>query len=240
MSKRLTDTEIWKKDWFLDLPDKQKLLVKFLYDNCNCAGIYEISMRTLKYSFSEEITLEDFKKLKQVKFISEKKIFIEDFIPFQYGVTIENLNPKFSVHKGVLRQLDKNGLLTVSKPFEKGYNVTVKDKDKDKDIDKNINTNISKIDIYSNIYKDNFIKKFKEIFGNSPFLSNLDCRKIVELSTTYSQDIIETALIKLKKINFEDIGFKPSANWLLKDNNFERVMNGEFDKEEKEETNFKY
>ena len=25
MSKRLTDTEIWKKDWFLDLPDKQKL-----------------------------------------------------------------------------------------------------------------------------------------------------------------------------------------------------------------------
>ncbi len=48
MAKRFTDTEIWQKDWFLDLPIKQKLLVKFIFDNCDCAGIYEISYRVLK------------------------------------------------------------------------------------------------------------------------------------------------------------------------------------------------
>ena len=37
MAKRFTDTEIWQKDWFLDLPIKQKLLVKFIFDNCDCA-----------------------------------------------------------------------------------------------------------------------------------------------------------------------------------------------------------
>ena len=59
MAKRFTDTEIWQKDWFLDLPIKQKLLVKFIFDNCDCAGIYEISYRVLKNCFGEEIKKED-------------------------------------------------------------------------------------------------------------------------------------------------------------------------------------
>lgn len=229
MTKRLTDSDIWKKDWYLDLSDKQKLLVKFLYDNCDCAGIYEISWRTLKNCFSEAITKEDFEGIRQIKFISENKIFIEDFIPFQYGTTIEQLNPKFSVHKGIIKQLQKNGLLTVSKPLSKGYNVTVQDKDKDKDKDIN-NTNISKIDIYSNKYKQFFENEYKRIFKQKPFLSNFDCQKIVEISSEYDSEIITIALEKLKEISFDDINFKPSATWLLKENNFERVMNGEFDK----------
>jgi hypothetical protein len=40
-------------------------------------------------------------------------------------------------------------------------------------------------------------------------------------------------LVSLKNLDFGDgIKFKPSVNWLLKDNNFERLLNGEFDKEE--------
>ena len=56
MVKRLSDSEIWNKDWFLDLTDKQKLLVKFLFDNCDCAGIYEISKRMLRVCFEQSIT----------------------------------------------------------------------------------------------------------------------------------------------------------------------------------------
>lgn len=233
MSKRLTDTEIWNKDWFLDLPDRQKLLVKFLYDNCDCAGIYEISWRKIRYSFSEKITREDFESIKQIKFIAENKIFIEDFIKFQYGISIEELNPKFSVHKGVIKQLQKNGLLTLTQPFENGYNVTVQDKDKDKDKDKNKN-----IDIYINEYKSYFENEYKRIFKNKPFLSALDCNRIIELSTAYDSETITKALEKLQHICFEDINFKPSASWLLKEGNFERVMNGEFDKQDT--TKFEY
>ena len=85
MAKRFSDTEIWRKDWFLDLPIKQKLLMKFLFDNCDCAGFYEISYRTLKYCFNEEITRADFEGLKQIRFINANIIFIEDFIKFQYN-----------------------------------------------------------------------------------------------------------------------------------------------------------
>lgn len=107
-----------------------------------------------------------------------------------------------------------------------------KDKDKDKEIKK-------EIDIYVNKYKSFFEKKYKETFGNSPFLSPIDCKKIVELSVEYDSSIISKAIEKLKEISFDSIDFKPSASWLLKDNNFERVMNGEFDKQKKS-TEFKY
>ena len=129
MSKRLTDTTIWNKDWYLDLPLKKKLLLRYIYDNCDCAGVYEISYRTLKNCFDQEITKEDFEGLKQIKFIDENKILVEDFIKFQYGVTPDKLKPKNSVHKGIIRCLEKHKLLT--NPF-----LTVKDKDKDKVKDK--------------------------------------------------------------------------------------------------------
>lgn len=147
MAKRFADTEIWNKDWFLELSIKQKLLLKYIFDNCDCAGVYEISYRNLKNCFDEEVTLEDFKGLKQVKFIGKNKVFIEDFIEFQYGVKISELNPKNNIHRGILKCLTKHKFI---KPFPNPLQ-TLMDKDKDKDkvmdkvIEKNIKKNIDKI-----------------------------------------------------------------------------------------------
>lgn len=108
MTNRFCDTEIWKKDWFLELTDKQKLLTKFLFDNCDCAGFYKISWHLLKIFFSEAPTREDFENIKQVKFIDENTIFIEDFALFQCKVkSFNELNPKNNAHKGVLKLLKK-------------------------------------------------------------------------------------------------------------------------------------
>lgn len=141
MTRRMTDTNIWQKDWYLDLSLKKKLLVKFLYDNCDCAGVYEISYRTLKNCFNEEITQKDFEGIKQITFISENKIFIEDFIQFQYGININDLNPnKNNVHKGIYKSLEKNNLLTLAQGLGNPC-PRVLDKDKDKNKDNIININ---------------------------------------------------------------------------------------------------
>ena len=133
MARRLSDTEIWKKDWFLDLSDKQKLLVKFLFDNCDCAGIYEISKRMLKMCFEEAITKEDFNAIKQIRFIDNNTIFIEDFIKFQYNVNISSLNPNYNVHKGIIARLNKYNILsTINHPLANPC-LRVLDKDKDKE-----------------------------------------------------------------------------------------------------------
>lgn len=125
MVKRLSDSEIWDKDWFLDLPDKKKLLVKFLYDKCDCAGIYEISKRVLRTCFFEDIKKEDFEGLKQIRFINENTIFIEDFIKFQYKTEIPYLNPSNGVHRGILRRLKKYNLDTLTVPLPKSTGIGI-------------------------------------------------------------------------------------------------------------------
>ena len=40
MAKRFTDTEIWEQDWFIDLPNKYKLLWNYIKDKCDNVGIW--------------------------------------------------------------------------------------------------------------------------------------------------------------------------------------------------------
>ena len=110
-------------------------------------------------------------------------------------------------------------------------NVNVNDND---NVKVNVNAETKKTDPYINPTKTFFISEYQKVFNTKPYLSNSDCIRLTELSSEYPEirEIIPTAISKLKKISFDDINFKPTASWLLKSNNFERVMNGEFDTED--------
>ena len=258
MANRLVDTEIWKKDWFLDLNTKQKLLVKFLFDNCDCAGFYKISWHLLKLYFSDtEITKEDFEKIKQVKFIENDLIFIEDFALFQCKVnSFKELNPKNNAHLGVLKLLKKHNIflspsLGASEPLASPYaGAQEKEKEKEKEKDKDIslnkqidtininseNKNFSKkSDPYINPIADFYKQKYKEIMGVACYLNNDHRNKIVELASDIDdfKETIPTVLQKLKVLKFDDIDFKPSSTWLLKNDNYIRMLEGVYDKERK-------
>lgn len=134
MAKRFVDTEIWQKDWFLNLTDTQKLLTKFIFDNCDCAGIYEISWKMLRVFFNSEITKKDFEAIKQVKFIDDNTVFIEDFILFQCGISsLKDLNPNNNAHKGIIKRLEKLG---ANKGLVRGSS-TPQEKEKEKEEDNN-------------------------------------------------------------------------------------------------------
>ena len=243
MAKRLSGTDIWNKDWYLELTDKQKLLVKFLFDNCDCAGIYEISKKMLRVCFNEEITKEDFKAIKQVSFINENTIFIEDFIKFQYKIDISELNSKFTVHKGIITRLNKYGIFeTLSKGLVNPY-VRVQDKDKDKDItlNKQIDTlnninnnekNLKKSDPYVNSINEFFIQEYQKVFEHKPYLMHNQRMKLVELAAEIDdfKETIPIALEKLKNIDFKFSNFTPNYIWLLKDDNYIKVLSGTYDR----------
>jgi len=95
-----------------------------------------------------------------------------------------------------------------------------------------------KIDPYMNPYKTNFEKKYEEVIGQKPYLMNTDCNNLMGIlqSVDNFEQILPEALTKLKNLNFAEINFNPSANWLLKDNNFAKLMNGEFDGQIKDES----
>lgn len=154
MAKRFTDTEIWNKEWYLALSLKHKMLVKFLFDNCDCAGIYEPNFILLSFYIGEKITTSDFEELKQIKKLENGNYLIEDFLEFQYGIKNYNsLNPKFSVHKGIIKSLEKNklfskGCLTLTQELQD----MDKDKDKDNTTNKQIDTSSKLYGEYSNVY----------------------------------------------------------------------------------------
>ena len=158
MAKRFSDTGIWNKEWFLNLSLKHKMLVKFLFDNCDCAGVYEPNYALLSFYIGEKITPKDFENLKQIKKLKNGNFLIEDFLKFQYGISsYDSLNPKFSVHKGIIKSLEKNqlldkGCLRVKQPLQDMDKDMDKDKDNTTTISKQINTSSKLYGEYSNVY----------------------------------------------------------------------------------------
>ena len=178
MTKRFCDTEIWNKAWFQDLPIKQKLLTKFIFDNCDCAGILEISWRLLKFYFDEEITKEDFEKIKQVKFINENTIFVEDFILFQCSIkSLTELNANNNAHKGILKRLEKYNLLQAPNvPLTSpslGAHSGAQEKEKEEEKEKDISSSLVLSSSFDCV-DQNFEKCFKIYRENCPNLLPLN------------------------------------------------------------------
>lgn len=93
-----------------------------------------------------------------------------------------------------------------------------------------INNKSNTPDPYLNETKTFFVSEYKKVFGCVPILTRFDCENLAQLTIDINdfKSHIPKALERLKEIRFEDINFKPSANWLLRENNFARVLNGEF------------
>lgn len=108
MAKRLTDSDKWKDVTFLrKLPAEYKLLWLYMWDDCDHSGIWHVDLDTAFTRLGIKFSLEKIRGLfagKVVEFESGTKMFIPDFIAFQYG----ELNPSNKVHRSVLKTLEAN------------------------------------------------------------------------------------------------------------------------------------
>lgn len=127
----MTDTDKWKKRFIKNLDYGNKLLWLYMLDDCNHAGIWDIDLEVASIRIGLDVDISDLKKFddKIVIFDNGEKVFIPDFIDFQYG----ELNPNSNVHKSVIALLDKYNLQGYLRGSQ-GVENTLQDKDKDKDI----------------------------------------------------------------------------------------------------------
>lgn len=187
------------------------------------------------------LALSTFERFGMIQIVTQQGIYITNWEKYQNIEGMEKV--KAQTRERVKRFRENQKLLSCNATS----NVTItdsnaidKDIDKEKELDKDITSYIdtkkdiqqkTKKDPYINPVKKYLIEEYTKIFKTKPFLSNQDCMRLVELSAEHEdiRELITVALRKLKEIKFEDINFKPSINWLLKSNNFERVLNGEFD-----------
>lgn len=112
MGKRLTDTDIWDEDWFVELPSKYKLFWNYLKDKCDNAGFWRPNKILAQRIIGEPINTQEFLDFvnidkKRIIILPSGKWFIRDFFIFQYG---DVFHPDSLVHKGVLKTLVQNGV----------------------------------------------------------------------------------------------------------------------------------
>lgn len=108
MAKRFTDTDLWDKEWFMNLPPKLKCLVKYVRDKCDIAGFWSPNWRLASMHIGEEVTENDLLSIdygQQFEKTPDGKISCIGFINFQYGETLSEKSP---VHRKVQAILDKN------------------------------------------------------------------------------------------------------------------------------------
>ena len=120
MSKRMTDTDVWRKEWYLKLKPKQKLLWKYLCDNCDVTGVIDSGEALMSFSIGEQLDESDFLALEsKIEKLSNGKMFIKTFAEFQYG----HLSVKCPPHKNIICKLQK---LSEECPEVLGYPYIVK------------------------------------------------------------------------------------------------------------------
>jgi len=113
---RLTDTNKWKDDWFVELPPSSKLIFMYLCENCDDAGFYKLNSKFMsnqlgmKDSKIVSILLEKNKDnttlRKSLIFSNDsRKIWIKNFLFYQQQLPLERGNDE---HKKIILILEKN------------------------------------------------------------------------------------------------------------------------------------
>lgn len=137
MPKRMTDTEKWRHHWFKKLTVKQKLLWLYVLDSCTKEGIWPVDLGLASYQAGIEFEIDDFIPIRE-KGVSlpGERLFLPDFIRFQYGVLRESCHPHRTVIQG-LREIgvDPN-TLKLSDTLTDTLINRVQDKEEEKDKEK--------------------------------------------------------------------------------------------------------
>jgi hypothetical protein len=142
MPKRMTVTEKWNDEWFINLSPQAKVIWQYLLDNCDLAGVCEINLELMRFRIKFSPNVDVMKHLNELNemaqkigmedrvewFTDNRKCWVKNFIRVQYGVLTQNS----STHRGVLKVINNHAL---TKGLPKGFETligTLKNKVKNK------------------------------------------------------------------------------------------------------------
>jgi hypothetical protein len=129
MAKRFTDTELWDKEWFMQLPCNLKCLVKFVRDKSDLSGVWSPNWIIANAYIGEPVNEADLISIdggKQFKKIANGKILCIGFVEFQYG----KLSEKSPVHRKIIQILNTHKI-----PYQYPIN-RVQEEEEDKEEEK--------------------------------------------------------------------------------------------------------
>jgi len=107
--ERITSTDKWKDDWFLDISPYAKLVFIFLCENCDDAGFYTLSANFMakQLKIPAQNIVDATRDLNQkILFSSDrKKVWVKNFLFYQKQLPLDVNNQD---HKRIKLMLEKN------------------------------------------------------------------------------------------------------------------------------------
>lgn len=231
MAKRFIDTGLFDDDWFMELSKDCKLLWLYLITKCDHAGMIKINERLCKVQTDIKDLSGTIKDLgNRIVTVSEHLYFIPKFIEFQYpGFPNSAVRQQHSAVEILTKHgLIRDGKLTLSKELPDSYdNDNGSGNDSDSGID---------YDLVVELYHDLCPKmsKVEKLIGER--------RSFVKARfTEYGIDKITTVLRLAGESDFlngkNDRLFRADLEWLMRPNNFIKVLEGKYtNRERREET----
>jgi hypothetical protein len=222
MAKRFIDTGIFDDDWFMDLSKDAKLLWIYLITKCDHAGIIKINEKLCKLQTDIRDLPEIIKQLgNRLVTVSEQLYFIPKFIEFQYpGFPNSKVRQQSSAVDILVKYgLFKEGKVTVNKELPNSY---VNDNGTDTVID-----------------YDFIIGNYHTLCNRMPkVIAMNDARKgfVNARFGEHGMEGITEVLRKAGESEFlngqNDKAWKADFEWLMRPQNFLKVLEGKYDKKE--------
>lgn len=200
VAKRFTDTGKWDKASFQELTPKLKLVWIFLCDKCDHAGVWDINLNLMSFQIGFDVTIQEIIEGfgDKVELKSSTKLFIPDFIEFQYGT----LNPNNRVHQSVIFRLEK---LAPSKDLKCPLQGD-KDKDKDKDKVKDIKGGVGENFPAPGFYLEHFYETYPNKVNKAEGLRRL----APQMKTETNLSEFKTAIENYKRF----LGLEKNKTWM--------------------------
>lgn len=112
MAKRFRDTKLTHEVWYRKLSPVNKCAWNYILDMCDQVGMWAIDQEAMNFFVGAEVDLNDFLELVnkdkvRIEKIDDDKLFIIDFISFQYG----KLSEQSPAHKPIFLLIEKYRLM---------------------------------------------------------------------------------------------------------------------------------
>lgn len=85
--KRFTDTELWKKPWFMEMTPAEKLAWYYITIECDNVGVWTPNFRLAEFMIGTQLDWDKFKEKcnDNIHVLEDGKWFLIDFVRFQHS-----------------------------------------------------------------------------------------------------------------------------------------------------------
>lgn len=122
MAKRFSDSDLWNRDWFLNLEGRHQLFCLYLRDICDHAGVWNPAFKRFEQSTGFRVNPEEYLKAcnspESVRIIvlANGRWWITGFIEDQYKT--KTMNESNAAHRGIINSLRFNNVPYLSCGYE--------------------------------------------------------------------------------------------------------------------------